>query len=221
MGLTLADVVVAQTEAIAQKFRQKFFGTKKVAVIPQMYPAANVSPPKHKSPFILWLARLVWYKRPDLFVKLARALPSFQFVMVGSGPLEEQVQRLARHTRNITLLGAVTHDEAERLCGEASVFVNTSLFEGFPNTLLECAARETPFVSLEYDPDEVICKYELGLHSESFYKLIEDVRTLMKDDGMRSEFGRNGRRYVLQNHSPDLTISAYERVLIALATKHR
>ncbi len=220
-GLTLADVVVAQTDAIAQKFKQRFFGTKKVAVIPQMYPAADVSPPKDKSLFVLWLARMVWYKRPDIFVKLARALPMFQFVMAGSGPLEEEIRRLARNTHNLTLLGAVTHDEAERLCGGASMFVNTSLFEGFPNTLLECAARETPFVSLEYDPDEVICKYGIGLHSKSFYKLTEDVRTLMEDDDMRSELGRNGRRYVLQNHSPERTISAYERVLAGLATKHR
>lgn len=220
LGLSLTDVIVAQTQEIARLFRRDFWRLKRVDVVPQLYDTSTVQPPSHKSNFILWLARLVWYKRPEIFVELARRLPRYQFVMAGTGPLQPDVERKANSLANLEFVGGVDHERAEELCGQACLFVNTSDFEGFPNTLLECGARETPFISLGYDPDEVICKYRIGLHSRSFARLTEDVSLLMNDDLTRRELGRNARRYVIENHSPEVTIEAYERILSQLGTKH-
>ena len=220
LGLSLTDVIVAQTQDIARLFSQDLWRLKRVAVVPQLYDASTVQPPPRKSNFILWLARLVWYKRPEIFVELARQLPEYQFVMAGTGPLQTDVERLAKSVANLKYVGGIDHERAEELCGEARLFVNTSDFEGFPNTLLECGARETPFISLGYDPDEVICKYRIGLHSRSFNRLTEHVSLLMNDDLTRRELGRNARRYVIENHSPKVTIQAYDRILNQLGTKH-
>ena len=221
LGLVLADVIVAQTHDIANLFAKKFMGKKPVGIVPQVYDARPISPVRRKTKFALWIARLIWYKRPDVFLKLARASPECEFVMAGSGPLQGYVEEHAKSIPNLRFLGQVNHITAEELCGKAQLFVNTSMIEGFPNTLLECAARETPYVTLEYDPDEVICKNQIGLHSRSFNKLKEDVEHLMTDDSLRSELGRNGRKYVLEKHSPGQTVEAYERVLSKLAIKHQ
>ena len=216
LGLSLADTIVAQTKQIAEQFERKFMGTKRVAIVPQVYDATSVSVPRRKEPFVLWLGRLVWYKHPEHFVELAKSLRHIRFVMAGSGPLLSAIESRVKELDNLTLLGSVNHDLAEKLCGKAQVFVNTSMIEGFPNTLLESASRETPYVSLQYDPDEVICVHKIGLHSESFRDLVEDVSHLMNDRPLRTQLGKNGRRYVLENHAPRLATDAYCRVIESL-----
>ena len=220
LGLLLADAIVAQTRQIAEQFELKFRGIKRVEIVPQVYDAVSVSVPREKEPFVLWLGRFVWYKHPELFVELARSLQHVRFVMGGSGPLLSEIERRGKGVDNLTLLGPVKHDLAEELCGKAQVFVNTSEIEGFPNTLLESAARETPYVSLQYDPDEVICNHEIGLHSGSFADLKDDVSRLMSDHPLRTQLGRNGRRYVLENHAPRLASNAYCRILESLPKMH-
>jgi len=219
MGLSLADAVVAQTKEIAEQFERKFMGFKRVAIVPQVYDALTVSVPHQKEPFVLWLGRMVWYKHPELFVELAKSLGEIRFVMAGSGPLLSAIESRAKGVANLTILGSVNHDLAEELCGKAQVFVNTSMIEGFPNTLLESAARETPYVSLQYDPDGVICSYRIGLHSRSFRDLVGDVSHLMNDRSLRAELGKNGRKYVLENHTPTLAADAYCHLIESLRRK--
>ena len=221
LGLTSTDLIVAQTHEIANQFRRKFFGLKRVAYVPPIYDASTVRPPANKLNYILWLARMVWFKQPELFIRLAHNLPQYQFVMAGGGPMASEIERLAKPLPNLRFLGQVEHPHAERLCAQARVFVNTSTYEGFPLTFLEAAARRTPQVNLNYDPDEVICRYRLGFHSRSFDKLVEDVASIMENDRLCSELGDNARKYVIEKHSPKAALDAYESVLITLPTKNR
>jgi glycosyltransferase involved in cell wall biosynthesis len=219
LGLSLADVIVAQTRQIAKQFEKMFKGFKRVAIVPQVYDAIAVSAPREKEPFVLWMARMVWYKHPEIFVELARSLSHIRFVMGGNGPLFPAIKSRAKGLDNLTLLGSINHDLAQELCGKAQLFVNTSMIEGFPNTLLESAARETPYVTLKYDPDEVICVHKIGLHSESFVDLVNGVSRLMNDSSLRTQLGRNARKYVLENHTPALAANAYCRIFESLKTK--
>jgi glycosyltransferase involved in cell wall biosynthesis len=216
LGLATADLIVTQTHDIAATFRRKFLGLKRVAYVPPMYDASPVPVPRKKSNYALWMARMVWYKRPELFVRLARSLPDCEFVMAGGGPLASHVERMSKAVPNLRFLGNVEHFVAERLSSEARLFVNTSTYEGFPLTFLESAARRTPLVSLYYDPDEIICRFGLGCHSRSFDKLVDDVSNLMDDDGLCKMYGSNIRNYVLENHSPRVAMAAYERELSRL-----
>ena len=218
-GLASADLVVAQTREIAEQFRNKFLGLKRVAYVPPIYDASSVRAPVSKSNYALWLARMVWFKQPELFIRLARSLPRYSFVMAGGGPMESEMRRLSGALPNLRFLGQVEHETAEQLCAKARVFVNTSTFEGFPLTFLEAAARRTPQVNLNYDPDEVICRYRLGFHSRSFEKLVKDVSSIMEDDHLTRELGDNARRYVIKKHSPEAALEAYESALSKLPIK--
>ena len=60
--------------------------------------------------------------------------------------------------------------------------------------------RETPVITLNCDPDDIIKKYKLGFHSGSFKKLVEDVRYLLENEDVRRDMGKNARKYVLKNH---------------------
>ena len=92
-------------------------------------------------------------KQPAVFLDLARRVPHVRFVMVGgSVPSDPQyaakIRDAARSIPNLTLTGQVPQREVVRILRSASILVNTSRFEGFPNAFLEAWAAGSPVVSL-------------------------------------------------------------------------
>ncbi len=115
---------------------------------------------------VLWVNNLRQFKRPDLFLALARRLPHLQFHMVG-GPqpgfenMFEAIRREADDIANLTFHGRVPYHAMDQKYGRARVFVNTSDSEGFPNAFLQAWVRGTPIVSF-FDPDRLIERERLG-----------------------------------------------------------
>ena len=72
------------------------------------------------------------------------------------------------------VVGFVKPSEVIEYFKAASVFINTSTSEGFPNTFLQAWQCEVPVVSLAVDPNEVITEYGLGFHSETMDQMIAD-----------------------------------------------
>src|SRR5690606_14904808 len=101
-------------------------------------------------PYTLWIGRSdAHVKRPDHLIELAAACPEQHFLMVMT--LEDAaVDRAIRERApaNVTILPRVDFDEIERYFKHATLFVNTSDFEGFPNTFLQAAKYRVPILSL-------------------------------------------------------------------------
>ena len=85
---------------------------------------------------------------------------------------------------------------------QASVFVNTTMpgREGFPNTYIQAWMHETPVVTLDCDPDEIIKTHGLGFHSSSFEKMVDDVSKLCTDKELRLSMGKRAHAYALEHH---------------------
>ena len=91
-------------------------------------------------------------KRPYLFIETAKIvvekMPNVHFVLVGDGPLMEQVARLVRRyglTDNIHLIGR-SHQIYSWL-NEFDALLLTSEFEGLPNVLIEAQGFGVPVVA--------------------------------------------------------------------------
>lgn len=216
LDILTADCIVSQTSHQRRDLEQAF--GKPSTVIKNPIPISQQVPPKTEPPTVLWAATVSRIKRPQLYVNLAKAIPDAEFHMIG-GPtikdsgLYDRILEAASMTSNLRFHGFVAFQATDDYFGGASIFVNTSEIEGFPNTFLQAWMMMTPVVTLGVDPDEVIMTNELGLVSHSFPDLVANVRRLLRDDELRLHMGENGRNYVKKQHDAERIGREYDTLI--------
>lgn len=223
LNIKLVHSIVAQSESqrkmLSQNFRRESIIIKNPLPLPD-----NRRPDKHGPPLVLWVATIRPIKQAELFLELARAIPEAKFQMIGGTALGDEpyfdsVQEAARHIPNLDFLGFISQDRIDSYFAKASILVNTSVGEGFPNTFLEAWAACTPVVTLNADPDEVICRRKLGFHSKNFGQMVKDVKILLNNKGLKEEMGRNGRKYVEEEHDIQKIVAQYVALFQQLASQ--
>lgn len=211
-----AHSIIAQSK-YQQELLKNNFGKESV-LIKSIYPLPKERRSKIKPPLVLWAATIRRSKQPEIFLELARQIPEAKFQMVGGGAVEEEAQyfeeirRQAEQLPNLKFVGFVPPHQISRYFAQAAIFVNTSTIEGFPNTFLQAWGNYTPVVSLNCDPDEIICRYKLGFHSKSFKQLVEDVKLLLSDAKLREKMGLSGKKYLEREHNPKDIVDQYMAV---------
>lgn len=173
---------------------------------------------KESPPVVLWLASMKEWKRPELFVDLAEACMDLRasFRIVGRPSNQQLANRIHRRVadlENMEYPGGCSIPESNEYIGAASIFVNTSQEEGFPNTFIQSWFRETPVVSLTVDPESALSDHEIGFLSGDFESLTEDVRTLITNPQLRDEMGANAYHYAKKNHDIRVVVDRLETVL--------
>jgi glycosyltransferase involved in cell wall biosynthesis len=93
--------------------------------------------------------------------------------------------------------------QTEECIAAATVLVNTSSFEGFPNAFQQAWSHGVPTLSLEADPDDVIVRERLGNRSVTMERLETDLRQLLGDDRYRLEIADRARIFARKSY--DLT----------------
>jgi glycosyltransferase involved in cell wall biosynthesis len=218
-ALPRADLIVAQREEQLQLARAAGF-----APLTMIRSIALPAEPSTGDPeAFLWIGRLVDYKRPLSFVRLAESLPEARFWAVWfetdetRPALADEVEAAARRLPNLNLHGGLPHIEVLDLISRAVALVSTSEAEGMPNVFLEAWARGVPVLSLEYDPDDKIESLGLGVVAgNSEERLSEAASALWGDSKLGSEMGESGRGYVLNEHSPTAVVDRWAEVLRGL-----
>lgn len=165
VGLRLAHAVVAQTDAqAALALRDR--GVRARVIRSFCEPAPAASAPRGA---FLWVGGLTPVKNPVAYVELAAQVPEARFRMVTSergaawAELAAEVDARAAAAPNLEVVSPMPRDRLLSLYTTSIAIVNTSWFEGFPNTFLEAWARGTPALSLHVDPDGTIERHGLGV----------------------------------------------------------
>jgi glycosyltransferase involved in cell wall biosynthesis len=221
-GRKRADVIVVQDErqhaAMEKKFGEESMVIKTGHPLPQ-----NVGK-KVQPPLMVWIANVKGVKRPELFVELARAcrdLPA-RFLLVGGRTTpfyRRQVMKRAQGLDNLEVRWTLPFPDTNELLAEASLLVNTSVREGFPNTFVQAWLRETPVVSLAVDPGGVLRRHGMGTCSGSFRQMVQDVRRLLRDKSLREEMGIRARAYAVTEHNLADKLERYARLFEALCNE--
>lgn len=146
---------VFQTEE-ARNWYGKATGKAKVQIIPNaINPDFIIEPYRgEREKTIVTAGRLTAQKNHKLliqaFAKITPHFPDFQLVILGDGPLKEQLKTIAveQGIEGKVLLTGYTSNIGEKI-KDASLFVLSSDFEGMPNALMEAMALGLPCVSTD------------------------------------------------------------------------
>lgn len=76
---------------------------------------------------------------------------------------------------NLKFFGFIPYHKVNEFFRRASVFVNTSSVEGFPNTFIQAWDHYIPVVSLNVDPDNIIQNEKVGFLSGTLKKLVSII----------------------------------------------
>jgi glycosyltransferase involved in cell wall biosynthesis len=211
-GLAAANVLVAQNEFQ----RASCLGTygREAVVISSCYELPERSNSFHIRNLVLWVGMLHENKRPELFLEIAARAPHRRFVLIG-GPrpgaraFYQRIRAQAARVPNLELTGFLPLAEVEPWFDRARVLVNTSEYEGMPNTFLQAWARGVPTVAtVDVGPTAVFT--QLGEAVNSIERLFVDrVYWREKSAACRAWFDRH--------HSPQSALAQYARLLSALA----
>jgi glycosyltransferase involved in cell wall biosynthesis len=180
-------------------------------VLPLPHPVGRVSPGQ-----VIWVNNLKRWKRPEVFVRLAAALPQFRFVMIGRMPgnkrYASQLRRsLQQATANLQYLGPLPIDQVNELIKQSALLLYTSRpVEGFGNSFLQAWGYGVPTVSLSFDLDGILDREGIGRCSQTFDQLRADVEELMTDGVVRRDMGCRARDYVIRHHSAAQMVAQYE-----------
>lgn len=162
---------------------------------------------------ILWVNNLRQFKRPDLFLALAKNLPQLKFHMIG-GPqpgfeaLFEKIRQEAAKLSNCTFHGRVPYHEMDNKYAGTRVFVNTSDTEGFPNSYLQAWIRGTPVVAF-FDPDAVIRRETLGFAVSSLDEMTNAVTQLVNNNIVWSNISKRCKDYMARDYGEERIIAPY------------
>lgn len=206
-GITHADVIATQTE-YQNKLLQRHYNRSATKLIRNFHPLPQERIEKCQPIQVLWVSHLKRLKQPELFVRLAGDLQNVkdvEFIMVGA-PADNpswcnQLLRDIDRENNLLYLGERTQHEVNALFAKAHIFVNTSLYEGFPNTFIQAWMRKVPVVSLNVDPDSILKNTEIGLLSTNYDTMREHIRKLVQDPTLRNKMGERAQAFAFKNYS--------------------
>ncbi len=216
LGAKAADCFVFQSDS------QKALAEKKLGiqgtVVPSIAHAHDETEEcRSKDIDVLWVGSCTRNKQPEVVLDLASSTPDIQYSIImsqGSCPLyNREIEERAKSLRNVKYEGFVPYTRIPQFYGRAKLLLCTSKREGFPNTFLQAWQEGVPVVSLAVDPDHVIMKYQLGKVSGDVEHLRCDLRSLVRDNGLREPLAANGREYVRKYHSPDRVVNQLMGVL--------
>jgi glycosyltransferase involved in cell wall biosynthesis len=206
-GLRRATRIVVQTRHQAELLKENY-GRTADAVIHNFHPPATELIDKSGPLTVVWIANLKPWKRPEVFVRLARSFigrADTRFIMVGAPAAASDwyssLTRSIDDTANLQYVKQKTLDEVNQLLAQAHIFVNTSTHEGFPNTFVQSWLRGAVVVSLDVDPDQVLQTHRVGIAAHSESELTAAVRALIEDPELRSAYASRGREHAIAQHS--------------------
>lgn len=218
-ALTKADLVIAQTAAQADLLKNRFQRDSITIKNPMdLSSFAKTTAQDNTLPMVLWVGKSDNVKRPEICLALASQYPQYSFVMImnrSNAAVFEQI--LQNTTPNVKIIEFVPFDQIEAYFAYARVLINTSVFEGFPNTFLQAGKYGVPVVSLKVDPDNFIHDHQCGIVADgSMEFFVNGFQQLMNDSEFHQTCAANIRHYVKENHELTSKVRELNRAISKL-----
>jgi len=162
-------------------------------------------------PVFLYVGSMEQRKRPDHVLAAAEAIPEGSFLLIGDGPMLDDLRERAGNLDNVLLPGRIAKDRLPAIYANARALVFPTVREGCPNVVLESMAAGTPVIGYRATSmPELVDHGETGLLApiDEVDSLTENVAELAKweDSGL----GSCARSYIRTQHKFETIADDYE-----------
>jgi glycosyltransferase involved in cell wall biosynthesis len=214
-----ADLIVTQTNSQAELLQNRFGRTSITLYNPvDLSNVVTACQKDNTSPICLWIGKSDQVKRPEVLLQLALRFPDLKFIMImnrSDMQIHEQIFQTAPF--NLEVIESIAINEVEGLFQNAFVFINTSQFEGFPNTFLQAGKYRVPILSLQVSPDDFIEKHGCGIYAHgSIEELDAGLRRLIDDPVFYSTCAENIHSYVKTYHDLNDKVNELGQIIKAV-----
>lgn len=165
--------------------------------------------------YFVWIGTVKEWKRPELYIKLARDLLEYDinFLMLGRihSDKYQWIKQKNNLPQNCHYLGHKSHSELNSIISGSLGLIHTAKdYEGFPNVFINSWILGKPVLSLSVDPDELLSKSDIGYKANSYDSLVEMVYQIWDDVALREQTGKNAREFAKKNFDKETNIKEVE-----------
>jgi len=180
-------------------------------------------------PMLISAGRLVKQKNFACLLHAFRLVadqnPGVRLTILGKGELEEELLKLIKRL-NLEKRVRICHSANPfKYMKKADIFVLSSLWEGYPNVLLEAFACGTPLISADCPsgPREIIENDKDGIlvTPNNPEALARAIKRLLDDENMRTSFGLAGSDKVSEKHGLQVIVPQYTDFLFGIFYKKK
>jgi phosphatidylinositol alpha 1,6-mannosyltransferase len=138
-------------------------------------------------------------------------MPHCEFRIVGSGPLQGDLEARSAHLPNVRMEPAIPQARLADLMRTSDVFLFPSgRFEGAPQVLAQAAASGLPVIAFDGYDTEAVEHGRTGHVVGSEREMIASARSLADDADLRARFGAAGRELAERRFDPRSIVPQWE-----------
>ncbi|TFF90183.1 MAG: glycosyltransferase [Promethearchaeota archaeon] len=133
------------------------------------------------------------------FIRVKRKVPNSKLIIIGNGPLELNLKNIVyirEMNDSIIFLGLVKNPF--KYLASSDIFILTSLYEGFPNAILEAMMCGLPVISTncETGPQEILKKGKYGILVDvnNMNELIKKMIEISKNKAQRLKYAYKAKQ---------------------------
>ena len=169
----------------------------------------NINKKKNNDSIIIGtVGRIEYQKNPMLFNEIAESFPNIKFLWIGDGSLRGELR-----SGNIEITGWLDRKEVLKRLLEIDIYIQTSLWEGLPISVLEAMYLKKPIVAKKTvgNVDLVKPNYNGFIFCDKL-QAKNYLNQLLANKEEIYTFGNNSRKKVIAEFSLANTIRSYREI---------
>lgn len=162
------------------------------------------------------VGRFVWEKDYLNLIKiLNNSKISFQLILIGGGPLKKEYEKYIYENNlkdNVTLIDWIEQKDMIETLINSDIYIQSSVSEGMPRTILEAMAMQMPIVSTNVGSIDGVLenkKNAIVINPNKTNELIEAVELLVKDNRLREQIAIQGYKDVVEKYEWNKVFELY------------
>jgi glycosyltransferase involved in cell wall biosynthesis len=212
------DLFIAKSQFSREKHHEFGF-PRPMEVIPYFLPDPEPAPADeaaspHDRPYFLFVGRLEAIKGVQDLIPAFAAYPDADLIVIGGGDYEAELRAQGAGNPRVKFTGRMSPDQLSRYYRHAIALLTPSLcYETFGIILIESFRQGTPVIARDLGPFPEIVGEGGGLLFSNPENLIEAMRRMQHEPGLRKRLARGAEESFRTHWSESAVMEAYVRAL--------